>query len=1152
MKTRIYWLAAVFNFLISRGCPTVASSREAEQEGFRCIDETMNCLELPPSRPLKVLKTLHLESPSRVGSHWSALTKETLATFRDDLQASSVVSLAREKFLTTLTKLETEQGGTDGELSESIRNSLESIGDSLNGRYDLSKHDGDDTFVELLDDFISLHGSALSNLPFPTVATDITSFKSRWDELWDLVAPDLSKTPFLPGTTAPSIISIFQASFSVKSSNRLHTLRLLTRLVTVAYTYQKSLLPNRSAIHDADADQVGGDDDSDNFSDNDSLAYSSDDQSTSGQAHHRGWKGAQLSKPKLCVRLMQLFIEKIAEVYQLDLDDSGRAEFAQSDDCKATIRCCLLFCAEWYQPSDQGSRELGDNLDVDIFSSVKLLVHSLCLEPVSKKQMERLFLHGLSKIVVAQRKAFSNTLRFRKGGRAARSAHQRKCKTRAEFVSSVTVEAAYFLSKNLSRVHEGKLDSSDLLAQSDDGGLGCESDGSKTNELALLCGSLLWFWKYVQGFDMVDDRRSLPALGSKSDPRTGNSFDRPIVDHLRVPIATALIALCGAACRTGLSRDFHQKRTALVSETTTTDILCLSEFFDTDASANESSSDDDLEQTGTKPNELLRILCHGVHSVSLVFENVTDKEAVSLMHGSERPLLPLVVARVLNNFADILLSRFGPHKGPFAERKNLFEVEYPFRARAIGRLLDDSLYKAYKCLHGFTLLSTQPITTNDESTMKKSAPESTVAAAQLYRCIQRAYGSGRRSPPRAALECVALALPPLPVTDKSKALRHFLFSAENESHVGPTDIVALVMEETNWESWIAPIADFLNSSTDSTDDKVDELFIVQRGVCHQLAELPLPASSSEIDSKGTDDERATSIRTEDELMKKFNSILDDLCSGDSLDYDGWHRAAQCALMKADLVADRMGLSKGFSRNTNFRVPENRIPSMAKVTLSRLTSEQQHEFELQRTGWTPYLGDSLSVYVEKMWCSFSSLESCSAEVGQELMNITKEYEPDADDQRAGFRLQVWKEIERLREKGDYVLWQQAWGSLFVVALREINFRCECLALYSLAKQSVDLSDKSARVHEICESLGIALYSELMGSQVYGYPLKIMTDHEKRQVAEAARICFSTANGIYSGDQDERRFAWDLLFMIGKVSSMVSFASKLSSLLTSACF
>jgi hypothetical protein len=55
-----------------------------------------------------------------------------------------------------------------------------------------------------------------------------------------------------------------------------------------------------------------------------------------------------------------------------------------------------------------------------------------------------------------------------------------------------------------------------------------------------------------------------------------------------------------------------------------------------------------------------------------------------------------------------------------------------------------------------------------------------------------------------------------------------------------------------------------------------------------------------------------------------------------------------------------------------------------------------------------------------------------------------------------------------------------------------------------------------------------------------------------VAEAARICFSTANGIYSGDQDERRFAWDLLFMIGKVSSMVSFASKLSSLLTSACF
>mmetsp|Transcript_43871 Transcript_43871/g.133611 ORF Transcript_43871/g.133611 Transcript_43871/m.133611 type:complete len:143 (+) Transcript_43871:3559-3987(+) len=58
----------------------------------------------------------------------------------------------------------------------------------------------------------------------------------------------------------------------------------------------------------------------------------------------------------------------------------------------------------------------------------------------------------------------------------------------------------------------------------------------------------------------------------------------------------------------------------------------------------------------------------------------------------------------------------------------------------------------------------------------KFKPESVKAAAQLYRCIRRAYSNSRRSPPKASLECVESSLPEIEETAVSKAIQEFVFS----------------------------------------------------------------------------------------------------------------------------------------------------------------------------------------------------------------------------------------------------------------------------------------------------------------------------------------------------------------------------------------
>jgi hypothetical protein len=85
----------------------------------------------------------------------------------------------------------------------------------------------------------------------------------------------------------------------------------------------------------------------------------------------------------------------------------------------------------------------------------------------------------------------------------------------------------------------------------------------------------------------------------------------------------------------------------------------------------------------------------------------------------------------------------------------------------------------------------------------------------------------------------------------------------------------------------------------------------------------------------------------------------------------------------------------------------------------------------------------------------------------------------------------------------------------------------------SKEKVESDDKILN-SEICEAIGVALYSRMMASQNYGYPMHTMSEDRKRNIATAAKVAFErAANGI---QEDESQETWDLTFMVGKVSDL----------------
>jgi hypothetical protein len=1132
LKARCHWLAAGFYLWMGRRCQNVSESREAEIAGLGYIEETLGCLSLPESCPIASVQTPHLGSPGRIGIHWRELSAESITTFRDEIQASSVILLAQEQFLEASSKID----GTTGDevLREEDGDALFAIGTALLERYLTPVDSPDAKHVELIDDFLSVYGDDLLSRPLVS-ASD--SFSRSFDVL---VPTGRVDTQHLLSLSSPCILTILVTCLNMKAEKRSDVVRLLARLaITVTGLhgiFRDNLEQPRREMFETDV--------STNDSDSDGSLDSDDEE---GQSDGRSMRRVKILKLRQYARLVQLLNEKVRLILKDQMTDAERSMFVQSDDYRRMISASLGFASDSFSKSlDRKMVRTADDdtEDLEVFLSTKILFETACDcagNETVEKDLVRLYFKGLVRIVTQQRSVLSSLLQSTVGpeGRSLRVQLRKK---RSEFTAAACCELGLLLSRNLVRADAGVIERSYLFQGSHSG------DGELSGDLVILSESLLWFWGVVSGSEATSARA---MADSTTGRKTDSVLDKPSRERLQVPIAAAIVGLCGSAVSTVLHEHGPDSAQGLKSGSDAGDQICLTEFYDSDTSAMDWLVDtgEGGDVAGKKREELLRVISQVVYCVKHVYESISEDEALSYPHycgylTTHGPLLPLIISRVLNRFADRLLVEFVNDDAEKEAETNLWS-DYSFGTRTTGHQLDSTLYKAYKSLHGFTLINVSDGRESSgggpaasDKSKPRSLPEHPAAAASLYRCIMRAYSQGRKSPPKAALETVLLSFPPEEESEKAQKVRKYLFTADDE-HFKLKDLVSLVTKDSSWETRFLEMQDWdWENMQNENDNKAneDEQMIVRKGIASLLAQGPLPTFQ---DSGSDNDARASTVHLEEEFSKKFHAIIDDVCYGNTGDCESWYKAAQCLISKADLIADRLGSSEGFVRSRNFYVPDRQSLPETSLNIAELISEQERDARLKSEGWVNCLGHDLSTYVRHHWSSFQSLQSCSAEVGIACKEMGADDENNNSD---AFKAQVWTEIDELFTKNDFAGWQQAWGGLFVSSLRLMALRCMCLGVYVLYKRRERSAKESLLISEVTESLGVTLYSQLIGSQVYGYPLHAMTDLQKRELAEASLTCFESAieSSATSGEEsDGGSMTWDLLFMIGKVRAVEMF-------------
>lgn len=1093
LKTRWYWMVASWYFWRGRRASNVGEARQAEEEGLSWVEKTKSCVS-----GSEAIQTPHLSSTIRKEQHWKDLSSSTLSSFTDEVQASAVVLLAQERFLDVAASFTSEENIPP--LEQMHCDALSNIGETLMERYSGTF----DKFksVEVIENFLSVHGEKLSTL----LGSNEDTRRNWFADIVPSMKVEPSGTCKFP--TAPAILTIFVTCLRTKDEHTIAIVEFLSRLVITLEDLSSSILARQKIQWDKKMNYRNTDDllsEYESDMDDDFLSVDED-----GEMQNRKQKlSADDVKLQKYSTLVRCLLQRILSFCKEALSLSDQLLLMQSNEFASIITSSLAYTSELFRSSQPMLIE--DNLSSDDFG-ILIAIQELFQFIQSTAVNDTLWYNGLAQeyiegmfhVVVVQRQVLTSLSQF-KPNKNGRNERLRATRKRADLVATVCFDIGCFLSSKLASFEADRIVCSAIVT---------EFKSTQSVRLAAACDAIIWFWKAA-----TDVNASDPYLSSYLD-----EFGR---ERLRVPLAMLIVGLCGST----LSE-------SPVILALSNELVSLTEFYDSDASVVELIDDLDrslLHDSNKNSIALLRVIIQAVYCVCNVFGTLDEKESCSYSYIENYvtmcgPGLPLLVARVLNVFANRLLQGFDQNDVDGAG----IWGDYALGTRSVGFLLDSTLWKTYKCLHGFVLTnetkdSTGGITgsTGAMRLAEYYLPENKEAAAMLYRCIMRTYALGRRSPPKAALETVLAALPHVDESKKSTSIRQYLFSTN--IHSDEMDrLLSLALLRPGWNDTFATTDAFDWIYDDDSETSNDETSLVRRGLARLMAHGPLPRLQDIGDEK---DWRSASVQSEEDLSTKFNAVVDDLSFGDATDWEGWFKASQCLNLKSDLIADRLGLSRGFTRNPKFSFKEKRGTARYSCSLSDLKAKHDREQCQHDNEWIQCIGADLSIFIRYHWSSFSCLKNCHYELERFFDFDKKSNETDSADDRPHSR--VWLDIKTLFGAKDFGLWQQALGGLFVSSLRLVAYRCLSLALYmSNRNDRIDCNVPS----ELAETLGVNLYVELMGSQSYGYPMKILPFNKRRDLAFKSLACFERAITCMQSDKDSRDKleAWSLYFMVGKVS------------------
>eukprot|EP00977_Amphora_coffeiformis_P014319 scaffold3967_cov179-Amphora_coffeaeformis.AAC.1 len=1070
LQVRYHWLVAGYYLWRSRISHDVAESREAEREGLGLIKDIIRLMgEFKITR----VRTPHLEGIGRPGEIWKELSVASLTAFQNKVQASSVVLKAQEQFIDAVSNL----ADKEGDLVENEVQRFVSIASYLLERYSSPVDSSDSNYVELLDDFMGVHGTST----FSFSLDDGAMAMRQWFE--SVVPTHLIDREVLKSMTEPCILSILLSCSQLHGKSN-QILCLLVNLIRTLERYQQKFLESTKG----DRRYLEDDPHADAMSDDFSMMSDDEGPDLGGLSTLFGY-----------ARLLGLLVESLETVFE-KTDAPTKAEFLSSSDLTNAVGEIFKFCANLPSVAGRNNSSVQEAFETSATQFILERMTSLLktLDGAlsdSSTQRKRLHVGGLVSVLMRQDESLKTLLKA--------PSHQ---KTRLSWKSQMTslareigyacLSLGYLFSDDLARVEDGNLIPSPLLKEA----------GIPIERLKSALLSLFHF-----------SRSKFKDVG--------------VQDLLLSPVAAALIGFCGSASFTNPKGEIG---------------VTLTDFVDSDESAAEWCEDEeDEDEDQSKYGQILRVVTQIVQLVQLTIGTTEDRQISKYPwfkgyvteHG---PLLPLIACRVLSFCSDTLLKEFPGDEDSGVGLKSSLWSEYSVGTRKVGTLLDSLLYKVYRCLYGFNLSSSADIHKDGTSTLAIESnqtmilPEGVRAAAQLYRCVMRASGFGRKTVPKTALDTIQAALPEFEGSSRAQKLRECLFDAKSDGF-DLKGLVSVAQKASSWETYFKDVSECLEIS--SYDDEAsidDESSLIRQGIAHLIAQGPLPHYQESPDT----DARVESASVENELARKFDALLFELSYGNGANCKNWVKAAQCCWTKADMIADRIGKQKKFVHCPDFVVkgpmpchPEGRA-------LSDLVARQEQEDGLRLVGWTEIMGHDLSVFMDHCWSSLESLKDCSRALETQFKSSTDHIEEMSDS------IQTYEEVTRLFRNKEFDMWQHSWGGLFVSSLRILARRCMAIALYVSYKEldrTIEPGDNRLSA-EICESLGTFMYSEVSGSQIYGYPMRSLTQNRKRKFADLAATFYGEALSLQKNrppkDKATVSADWDILFMIGKCHEKIA--------------
>jgi hypothetical protein len=390
LKARCHWLSCGFYLWWSRSSHHGAESRNAERVALEHLEDAVRNLQSPAGNPLASIQTPHLESPSRSEPFWKAISEATLTEFREEQQASTVVTSARDNFVeavANIAKRLVDSGGGDTLLDEELQK-LAEIGDSLTQRYNLPFESGRGRYDELFNDFIASNG-AFDSMP---------SDEEGWGTIWSQIPAEFPTLSVLETISNTSTLGILVACLQASEDKRLTILVVLSRILLSGFEQQGTLL-SRLSSKDSSSPETAGEQDAsdsdDSFSSDEEMSIAANEASDHGKA----------DKIRLLLncRVLQFLTEKAAEVLKKMMKEDLE-EYARTKECASLIHYSLLFSSDLSRLST-AIPTMNVSSDLRVFQAIQEFVSALVDQSHDqeiKNRVETLYFTGMARIMVSQ------------------------------------------------------------------------------------------------------------------------------------------------------------------------------------------------------------------------------------------------------------------------------------------------------------------------------------------------------------------------------------------------------------------------------------------------------------------------------------------------------------------------------------------------------------------------------------------------------------------------------------------------------------------------------------------------------------------------------------------------------------------------------